>query len=60
MEQIHQVLSAEHVKQYLFQISIQLLMENGVDEINNLKVDPALIKGLNRGVLLFVNELIGE
>lgn len=33
-------------------------MENGVDLDNNVTVDPHYIKGLNRGTLLFINELL--
>jgi len=33
-------------------------METGVDFEDNMKRDPHLIKGINRGVLLFLNELV--
>ena len=59
-EQLHSLLAAPHMQQYFLQITLRLLMENGVDLENNISRDPALIKGLNRGVLLFINELLGE
>ena len=46
------------MQQYFIQVTLKLLMENGVDLDNNLNKDPALIKGLNRGVLLFINEVL--
>ena len=46
------------MQQYFLQVTLKLLMENGVDLDNNISRDPALIKGLNRGVLLFINELM--
>ena len=46
------------MQQYFFQITLKLLIENGVDLENNISRDPSLIKGLNSGVLLFINELM--
>jgi hypothetical protein len=58
MEQLNNILQSPHVQQYFIQIAIKLLMENGVDLDNNIDINPHAIKGLNRGVLLFINELL--
>lgn len=59
-EQLKVLLSAPHVQQHIFQITITLLLENGVDLEKNILVDPHFIKGLNAGVLLFTNELLKD
>lgn len=40
------------------QVGIQMLLENGVDLEKNINVNPHIIKGLNMGVLLILNELL--
>ncbi len=58
--QVEQLLRSPQVQQYLIQKAIQLLLENGVDLDNNGNTSSRMLKGLNRGVLLFLNELVAK
>lgn len=46
------------MQQYLIGIAIRTMMENGVDSDNNTTHSPQMIRGLNRGTLLFLNDML--
>lgn len=60
-EEVKKLLKTPEVQMYFCKHIISVMVENGVDFDNNTQKDgPIFIKGLNRGVLLFIESMNSE